>query len=475
MRDFFTRALVGATLSSVAVAQLGTGLLCVDEDLIDIFNSINSLRTTLTASTVYTNLVADIAAYSSANNYWLYDDAEGGQILSGGEASLTDAKTAVDNVAAALPAFTWAEGIALATLENAADYVTLQSALGVPIDNASTSTMVNEHGEWADGLIEIKFEVSFDTELTANDVAQILLINDGDAQKQIQAALLNPLYTRMAVARQINNAGNKYFIDLILAETYTNNADVAWCQVYRDFGENYCIPSATEEAIFIYQNAIRMEPDVWDETYQAIRDAFNPPNQDDTLDCIYDFNGDGTAETRIFKSGYGYVNASLTSAQTKTAILPLKWMPGLYLSAKDHVTDQASVLEVSETGTDGSTPSSRASVYGVGGIYESISLGDYTTQQIVITLIIGDEDSGAARARIFDSTLTHIGVAYGDQSTFGKVTVFDYAKESEYYTNEPWASCTEEEEVVDIVYIGGALGGAALGVATLGALATIMN
>jgi hypothetical protein len=90
-------------------------------------------------------------------------------------------------------------------------------------------------------------------------------------------------------------------------------------------------------------------------------------------------------------------------------------------------------------------------------------------------MIIGDEDSGAARNKIFNSELTHTGIAYGDQSTYGKVTVFDYAKETEYFTNEPWASCTEEEETVDIVYIGGALGGMALGMATLGALATIMN
>ncbi len=58
---------------------------------------------------------------------------------------------------------------------------------------------------------------------------------------------------------------------------------------------------------------------------------------------------------------------------------------------------------------------------------------------------------------------------------FGKVTVFDYAKEAEYYTNEPYASCTEEEVIVDIVYIGGAMSGVALSMLTLGALATIMN
>jgi len=125
MRDFTTIALIGATLTQMAVAQLGTGLLCVDEDLIDIFNAINSIRTDLTTSTVYTNLVADIAAYNPSNNWWLYDDASGGQVLLDGESALTDAKAAVDAIPSALAAFTWSEGLAFATAANAADYVTL--------------------------------------------------------------------------------------------------------------------------------------------------------------------------------------------------------------------------------------------------------------------------------------------------------------------------------------------------------------
>jgi hypothetical protein len=69
-----------------------------------------------------------------------------------------------------------------------------------------------------------------------------------------------------------------------------------------------------EEEIFIYQNAIRMVPDEWDTIYADIRSAFNPPEQDNSLDCVYDFNGDSVDETRIFKSGYGYVKAALIEA-----------------------------------------------------------------------------------------------------------------------------------------------------------------
>lgn len=209
--------------------------------------------------------------------------------------------------------------------------------------------------------MELKFEVTIDVALTANDVTEILLVNDGDALKTIQTSILSDNFTKIALARQPNTGATKYFIDVIMAEEYTNNADVAWCQVYRDFGDNYCTPTAMEESIFIYQNAIRMEPDAWDTVFAAIRAAFDPPNQPDTLDCIYDFNGDGVAETRVFKSGYAYVNTSLLAASAETIILPLKWMPGLYLSSKDHVVDVAALVEVTETGTSGSTPSSRAS------------------------------------------------------------------------------------------------------------------
>lgn len=42
---------------------------------------------------------------------------------------------------------------------------------------------VNEYGTWSEGIVELKFEVAYDDELTANDVAEIILINDGDTEK----------------------------------------------------------------------------------------------------------------------------------------------------------------------------------------------------------------------------------------------------------------------------------------------------
>lgn len=125
MRDFVTSALLAATISQVVMGALtyeGTGLLCVEEELIDIFNSLNSIRTELTSSAVYTKLVTDNAAWTSGNNWWLYDDDSGGQILTGGQASLTDAITAVDDISSALPALTWSEGVALMTLDMGTEY-----------------------------------------------------------------------------------------------------------------------------------------------------------------------------------------------------------------------------------------------------------------------------------------------------------------------------------------------------------------
>jgi hypothetical protein len=123
----------------MAFSQLGTGLLCVDEDVIEIFDAINKIRTDLTTSPVYINLLDDITAWSASQDYWLYDNAPDGQYLADGEASLTGARDAVLAVGSALPAFTWSEGIALACEANAADYKIVQSHIGVPIDSSSTS------------------------------------------------------------------------------------------------------------------------------------------------------------------------------------------------------------------------------------------------------------------------------------------------------------------------------------------------
>jgi hypothetical protein len=125
MRDFFSHALLGAALIPMAFAQLGTGLLCVDEDVIEIFDAINKVRTDLLISQVYLNLLADVSDYTAFNNYWLYDDGVSGQMLVGEEASLTDTKSAIEAVGSAMPALIWSEGLMLACDDNAAEYVTL--------------------------------------------------------------------------------------------------------------------------------------------------------------------------------------------------------------------------------------------------------------------------------------------------------------------------------------------------------------
>ena len=140
-----------------------------------------------------------------------------------------------------------------------------------------------------------------------------------------------------------------------------------------------------------------------------------------------------------------------------------------------HVEDQATEVAVTSIGTDSSSPSTRAAAFGTGGIYESIALGDFTAQQALIAIIIGDLDDGEGQTRMFDTTYTHTGIATGTQSTFTSITVVDYALSSEYTTSDTYASCEDETTTDDIVYIGGAMGNAALGALTVAASIALLQ
>ena len=77
----FTVAILSAFASvSYAVAD---GLLCVDQNLIDVFDSINKIRSEMTSASAYTALNTNAAAWADANQWWTTSDGTQEAIISG--------------------------------------------------------------------------------------------------------------------------------------------------------------------------------------------------------------------------------------------------------------------------------------------------------------------------------------------------------------------------------------------------------
>jgi uncharacterized protein YkwD len=312
---------------------------------------------------------------------------------------------------AAIDAFTWAEGLADATELVATDYTTNGNTSVTGSDGSTTNTRANQYGSWTGGIVEYIFEIEVTTSLSANDVVQALLINDGDDNTVARAAIVDSTYTRMAISITQNASDTtKYLVDAVFAKTYTNGASIPACQVTRNFGGDYCDPSDYEKNVFINMNTVRTNPTAYDTTFDAIVNSF-VPLASTSLDCNYDYNGNGSKSLRTFSSKSSGVSAAKTTVAGTTPVAALKWSPGLYISAKNHTTDMAAQTTVSDAGTDGSTPTSRAAVYGSGTVYESNVIGDNNEQFVIMQQLIGDTDSGSARTRLLKSSYTQTGVA----------------------------------------------------------------
>jgi len=131
---------------------------------------------------------------------------------------------------AAIDAFTWAEGLADATELVATDYTTNGNTSVTGTDGSTTNTRANQYGSWTGGIVEYIFEIEVTTSLSADDVVQALLINDGDDNTVARAAIVDSTYTRMAISITQNASDNtKYLVDAVFAKTYTNGASIPAC------------------------------------------------------------------------------------------------------------------------------------------------------------------------------------------------------------------------------------------------------
>jgi uncharacterized protein YkwD len=425
-------------------------------------------------SASYLALSANSAAYhTSSRPYWETSDGSQEAILSG-QSYLTAAVAAVTDMSAAIDAFTWAEGLANATQDVSDDYTATGNTSVTGTDGSSTNLRANTYGSWTGGIVEYIFEIETSGSLSAIDIVQALLISDGDDNVVARAAIVDSSYERMAISVTPHaSEDNKYLVDAVFAKTYTNGAEIPRCKVTRDFGGDYCDPTDYEKNVFIYLNAIRTDPTTYEATFDAIIAAF-VPRGDNSLECNYAFNGE-TTELRTFSSKSSGVAAAKATVSGTTAVAALKWSPGLYISAQEHVADMKDKSAVTDAGSDESTPTSRGALYGEGTVYETNIINDYDEMFVIMHALIGDSDSGTARNTMLKDTYTQVGVAQSAHDVYTSLTTINYADDT-YITAEPYASCTtedaeeEEEETVDLISGAVSLSLGAAGLALAAAL-----
>lgn len=104
---------------------------------------------------------------------------------------------------------------------------------------------------------------------------------------------------------------------------------------------------------------------------------------------------------------------------------------GMLFAARDHVLDLKSRMDVSQDGTDGSTPQSRLERYGtVGRFAQLTSLAQCDPTDIVMQLVVNDGVSSRIdRKTIFDPDVRLCGVAIGSHSIHDTVAVVMLAQE----------------------------------------------
>lgn len=125
----------------------------------------------------------------------------------------------------------------------------------------------------------------------------------------------------------------------------------------------------------------------------------------------YDESADDSTESRTYVSKQAGVTAAKATVAGTTAVAQLVWSPGMFLAATDHALDMSTATVMSTTGSDGSTPTTRAGEYGSGVAYETVVSGSNSAKQAVMQVLIGDADSGAGRNKMLSSSYTQTGVA----------------------------------------------------------------
>jgi uncharacterized protein YkwD len=173
-----------------------------------------------------------------------------------------------------------------------------------------------------------------------------------------------------------------------------------------DTAANVDYLSAIEKDVILEMNKVRADPRKYAELYIRPRlQYYNGRN----------YTAPGQQQFLITQEGAAAVNECIAVLTRAAAVGVLTPERGLYLAARDHVTDQS---RTGQTGHDGSTWQIRMNRYGgfsgASANGENIAYGPDTAREIVIALLVDDgvPDRGH-RVNIMRKEFTQTGAAYG--------------------------------------------------------------
>jgi uncharacterized protein YkwD len=132
----------------------------------------------------------------------------------------------------------------------------------------------------------------------------------------------------------------------------------------------------------------------------------------------------------VTNEGSSAVREAIKILRSTPPLPLLKHSPGLTKAAQDHVRDQGPRGLTNHRGTDGSSPSERASRYATAKAYvaEVISFGPSQPRDVIVDLLIDDgvPDRGH-RKILLDGSYRYAGSACGPHRTYGTMCVVDLA------------------------------------------------
>lgn len=144
-------------------------------------------------------------------------------------------------------------------------------------------------------------------------------------------------------------------------------------------------------------------------------------------------------EDKGFATGSTYWSDAQTTVAAVTGLSAFKWQGGLYQAAKDHVNDLAASGEISVTGSDSSTPATRAAKYGAGTTSEDVFGDDYTPVIYALALVA---EAGSS-ANMLSADHTHLALAKKDftSSLIAQKSVADFIFTSDFVSASPYSEC----------------------------------